>query len=287
MNYIKHLNNAFEKFYDDQRLSPFHVSLYFALFQHWNIARFRNPISVSRNEIMMASKIGSVNTYIRCMKELDTWSYIKYHPSFNPQKGSQVYMYDFDNSTDKTINNATDISNNKRIGKALKKTADKSGETPVIHSINNTNKTNKLNIKKEYEHKSKKNSVKPLLLYSRKTSGGGKKIKQKKIASKKAKTTSFSKREEQTIEVKRSSRPLLKQVKNFFTSKNWPHIEAEKFFNYFESNGWLVGGKTPMKNWKASASNWIINSERFGKKTEKLEPGKLAITNSKNYAEPL
>ena len=28
--------------------------------------------------------------------------------------------------------------------------------------------------------------------------------------------------------------------------------EAEKFFNYYESNGWRVG-KNPMKNWKTSA----------------------------------
>ena len=36
--------------------------------------------------------------------------------------------------------------------------------------------------------------------------------------------------------------------------------EAEKFFNYYESNGWRVG-KNPMKNWKTSASNWMINAK--------------------------
>jgi len=43
-------------------------------------------------------------------------------------------------------------------------------------------------------------------------------------------------------------------------------IEAEKFFNYYESNGWKVG-KNPMKNWKAAANNWITNSTTYAKGT--------------------
>ena len=43
-------------------------------------------------------------------------------------------------------------------------------------------------------------------------------------------------------------------------------IEAEKFVNYYESNGWKVG-KNPMKNWKAAANNWITNSNTYAKGT--------------------
>ena len=43
-------------------------------------------------------------------------------------------------------------------------------------------------------------------------------------------------------------------------------IESEKFFNYYESNGWKVG-KNPMKNWKAAANNWITNSNTYAKGT--------------------
>lgn len=35
--------------------------------------------------------------------------------------------------------------------------------------------------------------------------------------------------------------------------------EAEKWFDHFESNGWKVGGKAPMKNWQASIRNWARN----------------------------
>lgn len=33
--------------------------------------------------------------------------------------------------------------------------------------------------------------------------------------------------------------------------------EAEKMHDHFASNGWKVGGKTKMKDWKAAARNWI------------------------------
>jgi len=37
--------------------------------------------------------------------------------------------------------------------------------------------------------------------------------------------------------------------------------EAQKFFNYYESNGWRVG-KNPMSKWKACASNWMDNNKQ-------------------------
>jgi len=43
-------------------------------------------------------------------------------------------------------------------------------------------------------------------------------------------------------------------------------IEAEKFVNYYTSNGWKVG-KNPMKSWSAAANTWIINSKQYAKGT--------------------
>ena len=59
MNYIKHLNAAFQKFIEDSRLNPTHVSLYVALFQFWNISRFADCFYINRQEVMQLSKIGS------------------------------------------------------------------------------------------------------------------------------------------------------------------------------------------------------------------------------------
>lgn len=36
-------------------------------------------------------------------------------------------------------------------------------------------------------------------------------------------------------------------------------INAEQFYDHFESNGWLIGGKSKMKDWRAAVRNWIRN----------------------------
>lgn len=38
--------------------------------------------------------------------------------------------------------------------------------------------------------------------------------------------------------------------------------EAEKFWDFYESNGWKVG-KNPMKDWKAAARNWASNVGKY------------------------
>ena len=95
MNYIKHLTGFFEKVAIDKTLNPTHVSLYVALFQFWNCNRFKNPISISRDEVMRISKISSKATYHKCLRNLHTLGYINYEPSYNPFKGSHVFLFNF------------------------------------------------------------------------------------------------------------------------------------------------------------------------------------------------
>ena len=94
MNYIKHLTAYYEKVAQDHTLNPSHISLYLALFQFWNFSRFRNPVSISRDEVMRISKIRSKATYHKCLKNLHSSGYIDYQPSYNPFTGSQVVMLD-------------------------------------------------------------------------------------------------------------------------------------------------------------------------------------------------
>ncbi|RKE86629.1 hypothetical protein [Epilithonimonas arachidiradicis] len=94
MKYIKHLTGFYEKVACDSTLKPTHMSIYLALFQFWNFNRFRNPISISREEVMRISKINSKATYHKCLKNLHASGYINYQPSYNPFVGSQVIMLD-------------------------------------------------------------------------------------------------------------------------------------------------------------------------------------------------
>lgn len=143
-NYILHLNNSFKRFTAEEKATPFHISLYMALFQKWNSAKFRNPISIARDDIMHLSKIGSANTYSKCLKELHAWGYIKYVPSHSYHVGSKIYMYTFNtiNSTtsNKTTDNASDISPNKTTTKTLAQDV-----RPYKNSNKQLNKTNKVN----------------------------------------------------------------------------------------------------------------------------------------------
>lgn len=72
---------------------------------------------------------------------------------------------------------------------------------------------------------------------------------------------------------KRFQTPTLEQAAAYFSEKKHPKpkTEATRFWNYYESKGWLVG-KHPMKNWKAAASGWMSRSSGDGdKKTYKQD----------------
>ncbi|MCM4156146.1 hypothetical protein [Gramella sp. AN32] len=103
MNYIKHLNAVFKRFSKDSSLNATHISVYMALFQSWNIHRFKELFYIHRDEIMEMAKIGSNPTYHRCLRKLHDQKYIQYLPSHNPYKGSRVRMFIFDASSKQVV----------------------------------------------------------------------------------------------------------------------------------------------------------------------------------------
>ena len=54
----------------------------------------------------------------------------------------------------------------------------------------------------------------------------------------------------------KNKKPTLPQCKEYFLSLRSTLVEADRFFDYYTSNGWKVG-KNPMKDWRAAARNWI------------------------------
>jgi hypothetical protein len=81
------------------------------------------------------------------------------------------------------------------------------------------------------------------------------------------------------------------EVLKFFKKENWPDIEAQKFYNHYKANGWKIGGRIKMNDWKASAKNWILKAEEL--KTQKInypvdqKTDNLKTTKNKNYNQPL
>lgn len=57
-----------------------------------------------------------------------------------------------------------------------------------------------------------------------------------------------------TTKRKRFEKPTLSEIKQYCIERN-NNINAEHFFDYYESNGWKVG-KNSMKDWKAAVRTW-------------------------------
>ncbi|HLF51278.1 transcriptional regulator [Flavobacterium sp.] len=286
MNYIKHLTGFFEKVVLDKALNPTHVSLYMALFQFWNCNRFKNPISINRDEVMRISKISSKATYHKCLKNLHSLGYINYEPSYNPFKGSHVILFNFSEDLKPAPKSERKLKNEPLIEpvseQALNKsctsdeTSTEQAVVPSINYINNTNSSNEKNVANLNEQAKNFEEINNSTLKNKTEEEKEKKFREKK--------------KEFFVTSSVVEKPTIEEVKTYFQANNFPELEAQKFFNYFSSVGWLVGGKIPMIDWQASAQNWIINSVNFNHNTDTTptnRPKHLNTITDKNYAEPL
>jgi hypothetical protein len=255
INYIKHLQAVHNRFLEDERLNPWHISLYYALFHNWNFNQFSNEFQIVRVIIMKEAKIGSANTYTKCLKELSEWGYIHYSPSYNPYKSSVVSIITFDTSTDK--------GSDKGCNKGTNKSSDKGGVTDVRPLI----KHNKTNI--NYINNINSNSIELDNTQNEKNENFV--FKKKKNVSKKVET---------------NTPKNLEEVEAYFLQKEKPKSEANKFFNFYEANGWMVG-KNKMKNWRAAANNWMANIGKYNNNNQKEKPNYLHVEQDKDYSIPL
>ena len=57
---------------------------------------------------------------------------------------------------------------------------------------------------------------------------------------------------------KRFKKPTIEEIQAYCDERN-NGIDAERFYDYYESKGWKVG-KAPMKDWKASVRTWERNN---------------------------
>jgi hypothetical protein len=288
MNYIKHLTGFFEKVAVDKTLNPTHVSLYVALFQFWNCNRFKNPISISRDEVMRISKISSKATYHKCLKNLHSLGYINYEPSYNPFKGSHVYLFNFSDDL-KPIpkSEKTTIPKNEPVFELVNEqvvnklytgsgtSEQTSTEQALVSYINNTNIPNISNDLKivNLDEQAKNFEIVDEFL--------------KSAAAEEKEKSSAKKEKEFLVTSSAVEKPTIENVKTYFLEQHFPELEAIKFFNYFSSNGWLVGGKTPMVDWQAAAQNWILNAPKFISNEQSNRAKHLNTGTDKDYSEPL
>ena len=66
---------------------------------------------------------------------------------------------------------------------------------------------------------------------------------------------------------KRFVKPTVDDVQAYISENNFV-VDAQKFIDYYESNGWVVG-KTKMKDWKATVRGWERREQEKFRKTQK------------------
>ena len=291
MNYIKHLTGFFIRIAAEETIYPTHISLYLALFQSWNINRFKNPIVISRDEMMKASRIASKATYHKCIKELQSLGFIDYIPSYNPYSGSEVILHDLSDrkSVFKTQTSSI-IDQTQPINNQVNSNGNEQVNELNIYNKKKTSKNNKnisidINSKILNAEKFLTDSKREMLLHSPTPIGKNNEEVGKKSSAKKEKSFVTSSEVE---------KPTLEKVKDYFKQEEFSEFEAERFYNYYTSNGWLIGGKTKMIDWHAAARNWILNTTKFTinlpqnpQIKEQPRAKQLQVTEDKNYAEPL
>ena len=75
-------------------------------------------------------------------------------------------------------------------------------------------------------------------------------------------------------------RPTVWEVENFCRTQGLQLVDAQRFVDYYEANGWKVG-RNPMRSWQAAALNWQRRELQY------QQPAAMAAINQTNlFTEP-
>ena len=79
--------------------------------------------------------------------------------------------------------------------------------------------------------------------------------------------------ESRSKQPQRFLKPTIHEIKDYCKERK-NNIDAEYFFNYYESKGWMIG-KTPMKKWQAAIYTWEKHEKEFN--ADKPKPSKIRV----------
>jgi hypothetical protein len=266
----------------DNRLTPSHISLYIALFRNWNFHRFKNPFPIYRENIMLLSKLGSKNTYHRCIKELHAARYIYYHPAPSIYKPASISMLPIEIKEEK---DPTQLNLFAAFGKLS--TSPKNGTH--ICPRNETHTSIKSGTRTSTDNGTQ---------HVPKVGHYIKHINNINSECKHTHTEIFEKKEGGERPVNAPARvpvlghvndpPALEEVENFFRENRYPELEAKKFFYFNKAKNWMLQKDTPITDWGAVAHKWMLNVTNFNVKQDERKQGITTDTGAnKDYTEPL
>jgi hypothetical protein len=271
MNYIRHLTAFYNHVKKDDCLTSSHISLYMALFQYWNFNRFQNPFPVYRDNMMKLSKIGSKNTYHKCIRELHELKYIYYHPSPSKFLPVKVSIGRLDIEEDP-------VSRYKQLGLFGEESPDSACPKIDTDSVPNLTATctdfDTVPVPKMGHNIKHKHFIKE-------SKPPAQKIFDKNVVH----PDSFGENLREAVNnlggvpnsvhgchpERSEGPPQISEVEEFFKSNNYPDVEAKKFFNHYKAIGWKIKGITPIEDWQAAAHKWMINAGKFENKKQEQQ----------------
>jgi hypothetical protein len=219
VNYIKHLNAAWSHFQRGQSLHATHVSLYLALFHTWNQYHFEDEFPIVREEIMKLCKIGSRNTYLRCLKDLHNYGLITYTPGSDINNPAIISITRWGDDGELLLESSLSRSffdtDDSRYDIIIERGKGPENELRAGSKKSPSNKQYINNVKRE-----RANGLTP-----------GKK----------------------DIEI-----PSQEEVEMYFNVNSLSNTEARKFFFHYQARGWVIGGN-PIQDWTFAARKWMMN----------------------------
>lgn len=60
------------------------------------------------------------------------------------------------------------------------------------------------------------------------------------------------------------TKPELPELEAYAQEIGLPVTEIPAFVDHYNSNGWKIGGRSPMKDWQAALRNWKRNHDKWG-----------------------
>lgn len=86
------LQDFSQKILRDDRAQHAHLALAFAIVTCCRSSGNKEELRTSRRMLMGLSGIKSTATYHYCIRDLKSWGYIRYTPSYHPKKASRFRL---------------------------------------------------------------------------------------------------------------------------------------------------------------------------------------------------
>jgi hypothetical protein len=85
-------------------------------------------------------------------------------------------------------------------------------------------------------------------------------------------------------------KPTLTQVEAYMRQQKEPcpdaatiKSQAQRFINYYQSNGWKVG-RNAMQDWQAAVNNWLLNAQAYAQEANRAAQNDIMSPNFDQYA---